>query len=79
MTYCLLAFSIASASIPWDEKDAESHNRMQRTVKDVVLAVAKNQLRSLADGKYKQGSWDEVRSIQGTSGVAWNYPWGVTL
>lgn len=41
--------------------------------------MAKRQVRSLADGEYTKGSWDEVKTIQGTKGVAWNYPWGVTL
>ncbi len=50
-----------------------------RPVKEVVLAVARHQLRPLADGEYKRGTWEEVRASRAPEGVGWVYPWGVTL
>jgi len=79
MVFCCATLVLAAASDPRDDQGARYPDQVQRSVKDVVLAVARNQLHSLSDGKYKQGSWDEVKNIQGTTGVAWNYPWGVTL
>jgi rhamnogalacturonyl hydrolase YesR len=50
-----------------------------RTPQDVVLAVARRQLRELADGEYRRGGWDEVRAGRDAQGINWVYPWGVTL
>jgi hypothetical protein len=76
---CLAVLSLSTAAGFRGVLKTETPRRLHRSVKDVVLAVANNQIRSLSDGKYAGGTWDQVRDIQGTSGVVWNYPWGVVL
>lgn len=51
----------------------------RRSTRDVVLAVARRQVRVLADGEYKRGTWDDVKASADPRGVEWVYPWGVTL
>lgn len=50
-----------------------------RTVRDVLLTVARHQLRDLADGEYKRGTWEEAQLSQPPRGITWTYQWGVTL
>ncbi len=76
---CLVALSPSMAAGPRTILKTDTPRQLRRSVKDVVLAVANCQIHSLSDGKYTEGTWDQVRNIRGTSGVAWNYPWGVAL
>ena len=49
-------------------------------IRAVVLRVAKHQIQPLADGDYAAvKSVHEVRVATSPEGIAWNYPWGVTL
>ena len=49
-------------------------------IRDVVTRVAKNQIQPLADGDYATAkSVQEAKSAKSPEGIAWNYPWGVTL
>jgi rhamnogalacturonyl hydrolase YesR len=50
-----------------------------RSIKDVVLTVARHQLRDLEDGDYKRGTWEEVQLNRPPRGITWTYQWGVTL
>jgi unsaturated rhamnogalacturonyl hydrolase len=59
--------------------DPPSTARDGRSTRDVVLAVARRQVRTLADGDYKRGTWAEVKASRDPQGVEWVYPWGVTL
>lgn len=52
-----------------------AHNEAER----VLGAVAPRQLTTLSEGTYSVDSWDAVRARTAPRGVAWNYPWGVTL
>ena len=50
-----------------------------RSVREVVFAVAKRQMRKLTEGEWKQGTEQESMDSKLSAGSAWNYPWGVTL
>ena len=50
-----------------------------RSVREVVFAVAKMQMRPLAEGEWKQGTEQESMDSKHSTGTKWNYPWGVTL
>jgi unsaturated rhamnogalacturonyl hydrolase len=49
-------------------------------IRDVVTRVAKHQLHALADGDYAAvQSLEAAKSAKAPGGIAWSYPWGVTL
>ena len=50
-----------------------------RTIRDVVTSVAKYQLKPLADGDYKRGTWEEVQANKLPTGLTWTYQYGVIL
>lgn len=60
-----------------------AEQRAQREVRlearRVVESVARRQIAPLAEGRYALDSWEAVRSNAAPRGIAWNYPWGVTL
>jgi unsaturated rhamnogalacturonyl hydrolase len=49
-----------------------------RSVNDVLLTVARHQVRELQDGDYRRGTWEEVQANRKPTGVIWTYQWGVT-
>src|SRR5512136_1577669 len=53
--------------------------KVGRPVRDVILALARRQMRELADGEYKKGTWEEFKAAKKPTGIDWVYPWGVTL
>ncbi len=49
-------------------------------IRDVVARVAKHQIHTLADGDYAAvQSGEAAKAAKAPEGIAWNYPWGVTL
>ncbi|HXE41538.1 MAG TPA: glycoside hydrolase family 88 protein, partial [Candidatus Baltobacteraceae bacterium] len=49
-------------------------------IRDVISRVAKHQIRPLADGEYPAATNVEaVKAAKAPEGIAWSYPWGVTL
>ena len=50
-----------------------------RTIRDVVTAVARYQLKPLEDGEYKRGTWEEVQANKLPKGLTWTYQYGVVL
>ncbi|HTB83177.1 MAG TPA: glycoside hydrolase family 88 protein [Candidatus Sulfotelmatobacter sp.] len=49
-------------------------------IRDVIARVAKHQIHGLADGDYPAGTnLDAAKAAKAPEGIAWNYPWGVTL
>jgi rhamnogalacturonyl hydrolase YesR len=54
-------------------------NPIPRSIREVTLAVAKNQLHELKEGRYGRGSLQEARNHVPPKGVAWEYTRGVTL
>jgi len=49
-------------------------------VRSVVARVARRRVRPIADGEYPRvRTVDEARAARAPSGIAWSYPWGVTL
>ena len=49
-------------------------------IRDVVSRVARHQIHPLADGDYVAAKLvEEAKSAKPPEGIAWNYPWGVTL
>ncbi len=51
-----------------------------KEVREVVARVAKHQIHSLDAGDYAADkSVAEAKSAKSPGGIAWNYPWGVTL
>ncbi len=49
-------------------------------IRDIVTRVAKHQLHPLADGDYAiVKSVEAAKAAKAPEGIAWNYPWGVTL
>lgn len=50
-----------------------------RSIRDVVTAVAKFQLKPLEDGDYKRGTWEEVQANKLPKGLTWTYQYGVVL
>ncbi|MBN2369346.1 MAG: glycoside hydrolase family 88 protein [Vicinamibacteria bacterium] len=91
LAFCLLGVWLVLPSAVWSQNASEKKSAPEtteaaggrragaRSIQDVVLAVARRQLRELADGEYRRGSWDEVRTSRDPKGVEWVYPWGVTL
>ena len=50
-----------------------------RSIREVVLAVARRQVHPLTEGDWSRGAWGQVRAARSPAGVRWGYPWGVTL
>jgi unsaturated rhamnogalacturonyl hydrolase len=50
-----------------------------RPLRDVLLSVARRQVRELLPGAYVRGTQEQVQQAKTASGISWNYPWGVTL
>lgn len=50
-----------------------------RPLRDILMAVARRQIRELAPGEYPRGKTGQVQQAKYASGISWNYPWGVTL
>lgn len=50
-----------------------------RSIRDVTLAVAKNQVRELNDGRFRTGSLRDAEGHVPPKGIMWEYTWGVTL
>jgi rhamnogalacturonyl hydrolase YesR len=50
-----------------------------QTARRIVTSVAVRQLATLADGDYGISTWETVTRNRPPRGIAWNYPWGVTL
>ncbi len=50
-----------------------------RSVEEVLLAVARRQMRRLRPGEPLLGSWEQVSGARKPAGLAWSYPWSVTL
>ncbi|HSY18946.1 MAG TPA: glycoside hydrolase family 88 protein [Candidatus Acidoferrales bacterium] len=49
-------------------------------IRDVITRVAKHQIHALADGDYAAvKSVEEAKAAKAPEGLAWSYPWGVTL
>jgi rhamnogalacturonyl hydrolase YesR len=49
-------------------------------IRDVIARVAKHQIHQLADGEYPAvTNLDAAKSAKTPEGIAWSYPWGVTL
>jgi rhamnogalacturonyl hydrolase YesR len=49
-------------------------------IRDVITRVAKHQIHTLTDGEYPAvTNIDIAKSAKAPEGIAWNYPWGVTL
>ena len=49
-------------------------------IRDVITRVAKHQVHALADGDYAAvKSVEEAKAAKAPDGIAWSYPWGVTL
>ena len=49
-------------------------------IRDVVVRVASHQIHALADGDYAAvKSVEEAKAAKAPEGIAWSYPWGVTL
>jgi rhamnogalacturonyl hydrolase YesR len=78
LTVCFLAVCCPCDSLA-EVSAARAAPETRRSVRATVLAVARHQLRDLADGDYKRGTWEEVRASRGPQGINWVYPWGVTL
>jgi unsaturated rhamnogalacturonyl hydrolase len=64
-----------TAEAPEARARREAHDEARR----VIDAVARRQLAPLADGGYALASWEAVTRNAPPRGIAWNYPWGVTL
>ncbi len=65
-----------SASVPPAQARATPDTR---SVRDVLLTVARHQLRDLTDGEYRRGTWEEAQLSRPPKGITWTYQWGVTL
>ena len=49
-------------------------------IRDVITRVATHQIHALADGDYAAvDSLEGARAAKAPEGIAWSYPWGVTL
>src|ERR1700744_1399226 len=49
-------------------------------IRDVVSRVAKHQIHALTDGDYAAvQSVEAAKAAKAPQGIAWSYPWGVTL
>jgi len=49
-------------------------------IRDVLARVVKHNLHALADGEYPAATnLDQAKAAKAPEGIAWSYPWGVTL
>jgi unsaturated rhamnogalacturonyl hydrolase len=72
----LVVMGCGSAGEPSDDSPRQA---AQATARRVVNAVARYQIATLAEGQYGYGTWNEVAANRAPQGIAWVYPWGVTL
>lgn len=71
-----LAAIICAASA----RAADLSGTSDASIRQVLLAVTRHQLRPLADGQYAPAvSVTATEAAIAPQGIAWNYPWGVTL
>jgi unsaturated rhamnogalacturonyl hydrolase len=78
---CLVTtfFGAVSATAQTPAPSAPAAPVETRSINDVLLTVARHQLREVVDGDYKRGAWEEVQANRPPKGVTWTYQWGVTL
>lgn len=59
---------------------ADGQNISDDDIRSLLQRVARHQIRPLADGDYPAvASVDAARVAKAPEGIAWSYPWGVTL
>ncbi len=68
-------FGLSRCSGAGEKRDPET----ERLARDVLTRVARHQLHDLVEGDYPRTTWQAVQARRGPQGVAWAYPWGVTL
>ena len=73
------ALILAQAAPAFAQAPAPPPSPNTRTIRDVVTSVAKYQLKPLADGEYKRGTWEEVQANKLPTGLTWTYQYGVIL
>lgn len=72
----LAAFAIGGAARAADATPGISDDE----IRALLLRVARHQIQPLADGDYVPvHSVAEAKTAKAPEGIAWNYPWGVTL
>ena len=61
-------------------KENQSSDKFsERSPEKLMNLVVQNQIHELKEGEYKEGTWETVKQSDPPKGVAWYYPWGVTL
>ena len=73
---CLAAMLLLNGGVTLRAADEISDAQ----IRDVVARVTKHQIHALADGDYSAvTNLDAAKSAKTPEGIAWSYPWGVTL
>jgi len=77
-TSYLAGLAVLSSSVWASGKAAPVADGTAET-REIVLRVARRQVRDLADGEYPRGTWEQAQAAAAPKGVNWTYQWGVTL
>ena len=75
----VLALAVAAPTFAQAPPSSPAPSPDTRTVRDVVTAVARYQLKPLEEGEYKRGTWEEVQANKRPAGLTWTYQYGVIL
>jgi unsaturated rhamnogalacturonyl hydrolase len=75
----VLSLALATPALAQAPPPSPAPSPDTRSVRDVVTAVARHQLKPLAEGEYKRGTWEEVQANQRPTGLTWTYQYGVIL
>jgi unsaturated rhamnogalacturonyl hydrolase len=74
----IVQLSLISLSVECNAAERETRSSAV-PIEDIVLRVARRQLRPIEDGDYRQGPYEEGVKNRQPRGVTWDYSWGVTL
>lgn len=79
-TILLVATLLLPTVAPAADQSADLSGTTDASIRQVLQVVGRHQLRELRDGQYPHAaSAAEALKAQPPAGIAWNYPWGVTL
>jgi alpha-galactosidase len=77
---CFLVFSLTAAFAADPAPPAGATAGDDASIREVLKAVSRHQLRPLEDGDYTPvATLAALQSARPPAGISWSYPWGVTL
>ncbi|MCF7886584.1 MAG: glycoside hydrolase family 88 protein [Candidatus Marinimicrobia bacterium] len=61
------------------KKNQQSTKYQERSPQELMKLVTERQIHDIQPGEYQKGDWKMIENSRPPEGIAWYYPWGVTL